>query len=166
MSTMLEETASKKEVLSAETVVLGARAADKSDAIRQAGEALARAGCIAPPYIDGMLAREQALSTYLGNGIALPHGESDDLRWVLRTGVSVVQLPAGVEWDPGETVHLIVGLAATPTSSQHASVLVNLLEVLQDSAAIRQLAHTTDPMVVVERLTRSHSEQRSEAAWN
>lgn len=154
------------DILTSEMVILRAQAADKADAIRQAGEILVRMACVARPYVDGMLARERLMSTYLGNGIAIPHGQSDDLRWVHRTGVSVLQVPAGVEWEPGESVHLVVGLAATGMSDLHVLVLSNLLEVLQDTTTMRQLADTTDPMVIVERLTRSTSEQRSEAAWN
>jgi len=154
------------DVLTRETVLLGGHAADKLDAIIQSGETLVKAGYVAPSYVEGMLARERVMSTYLGNGIAIPHGEFDDLQSVYRTGVSVLQLPEGVEWEPGEKAYLVVGLAATPTSQQHIVVLTNLLEVLQDPEGARQLVHAADPMIIVERLTRSGSEQRSETRWN
>jgi mannitol PTS system EIIA component len=142
------------DVLTRETVRLGVRAADKMDAIRQSGEVLVKVGCVAPSYIDGMLAREEVMSTYLGNGIAIPHGEVVDLQSVYRTGVSVLQLPEGVEWEPGELVYLVVGLATTPVSQQHFAVLTNLVAVLQDPKDTSQLIHATDPMIIVERLTR------------
>ncbi len=69
-------------ILMSDMVVLGARSAGRFDAIRQAGEVLVRAGCAAPEYVDGMLARERVQSTYLGSGIAIPHGERADLRFV------------------------------------------------------------------------------------
>jgi mannitol PTS system EIIA component len=150
------------DVLTPETVRLGVRAANKADAIRQSGEVLVKAGCVAPSYVDGMLAREEAMSTYLGNGIAIPHGELDDLRLVYRTGVSILQVPGGVPWEPGEEAYLVVGLAATRTSQEHVVVLTNLLQVLQTPEIMIQLVHATDPMVIVERLTR----QRSERRWN
>ena len=65
-------------VLTRETVLLGARATGKVDAIKQSGEVLVRAGYAAPSYVDGMLAREKVISTYLGNGIAIPHGPRDN----------------------------------------------------------------------------------------
>jgi mannitol PTS system EIIA component len=145
------------DVLTPETVRLGVRAAGKVDAIRQAGELLVKAGCVPHAYVDGMLAREYVLSTYLGNGIAIPHGELDDLQAVYRTGVSVLQLPEGVEWEPGENAYLVVGLAAVSTSLAHVDVLTNLVEVLQDPEAIRRLIQATDPMIIVERLTRQRS---------
>ncbi len=146
-------------ILSGEAVILGARAADKGDAIRQAGEILVKVGCVGPSYVDGMLARERALSTYLGNGIAIPHGERNDIQYVYSTGFSVVQLPDGVKWEPGENVYLIIGLAST--GLQHVEVLSNLVELLQEPETIERLVHTTDPMVIVERLTR----RRRELEW-
>lgn len=144
-------------ILTSETVVLGAQAADKGDAIRQAGEVLVKAGYVAPSYVEGMLAREQVMSNYLGSGIAIPHGELTDLQLVYGTGMSVLQLPDGVEWEPGERAYLVIGLASTDL--KHVEVLANLVELLQEPETIRQLVHTTDPMVIVERLTRKGGKQ-------
>ena len=143
-------------VLNAKMVLMGTRATGKTDAIRQAGAVLVEAGCVLPSYVDGMLAREAVMTTCLGQGIAIPHGRGADLRFVIRTGVSVVQLPEGVDWDLGERVYLVVGLASN--SDAHAAVLSNLLELLHVPEAIKQLIHTTDPMVVVKRLTCRRSE--------
>lgn len=145
-------------ILTEDAVRLRARATDKVDAIKQSGQLLVKAGCIPPSYVDGMLAREQVLSTYLGSGIAIPHGQVADLKTVYRSGVSVLQLTEGVEWEPGETAHLVIGLAAT--SEDYVGVLANLVEVLQDPEATRQLVQATDPMIIVERLTRERSETR------
>jgi mannitol/fructose-specific phosphotransferase system IIA component len=148
------------EVLTREMVCIGAQAADTADAIRQAGELLIKAGCVAPSYVDGMLARERVMSTYLGSGIAIPHGELADLRSVSRTGVSVLQLPEGVEWELGERAYLVIGLASI--DHEHVEVLTNLVELLKEPESITRLVHTADPMVIVERLTR----RRSATGWN
>jgi mannitol/fructose-specific phosphotransferase system IIA component len=148
------------DILTGEMVILAAQAADKVDAIRQAGELLVKTGCVSPSYVDGMLAREQVMSTCLGNGIAIPHAELADLRSVIRTGISVIQLPEGVEWEPGERVYLVVGLASK--SAEHVEVLSNLVELLHAPEVIAQLIHTTDPMVIVNRLTCG----RSAEGWN
>ncbi len=150
------------DVLTPETVRLRARAASKVDAIRQAGELLVQAGFVAPSYVDGMVAREEVMSTYLGNGVAIPHGELNDLQAVHRTGVSVLQLAQGVLWEPGEEARLVVGLAATPASQDHLIVLTNLLQVLQTPDTVSELVEAGDPLIIVERLTR----QRSERRWN
>jgi phosphocarrier protein FPr len=147
-------------VLTSAMVILGAQAVDKEDAVQQAGEVLVNAGCVAPSYVDGMLKREEVMSTYLGSGIAIPHGELADLQSVYRTGVSVLQLSEGVEWEPGERAYLVIGLASINT--EHVKVLTNLVDLLQAPETIMQLVHTADPMAIVERLTRG----RSEKGWN
>lgn len=138
-------------VLTVETIRLRAKAADKVDAIRQSGQLLVRAGYVTPAYIEGMLAREQVSSNYLGNGIAIPHGRRKDLKHVYHTGMSVLQLQQGVEWEPGEKAYLVIGLAAV--SNDHFGILTNLVEVLSDQKTIQQLVHTANPMVIIERLT-------------
>jgi mannitol/fructose-specific phosphotransferase system IIA component len=147
-------------ILTKENVRLGAQAADKEDAIKQSGGILVKSGYVPPDYIKGMLAREKIKSTYLGNGIAIPHGELADLRSVYRTGVSVLQLPEGVEWEPFERAYLVIGLASI--DQKHVEVMSNLIELLQAPESITQLVHTSDPMVIIERLTRG----RSERGWN
>lgn len=137
-------------VLSLETIRMQARADSKEDAIRKAGELLVLGGYVKPAYIDGMLAREQTMSTYLGNGISIPHGQFEDLSLVQRTGVSVLQIPQGVEWEPGELAYLVVGIAAN--TDEHVEILANLAEVVGDPQAAGLLARTTDPQAILDYL--------------
>ncbi|RAQ94900.1 phosphoenolpyruvate--protein phosphotransferase [Thermogemmatispora tikiterensis] len=132
-------------------VRLQAQAEDKQGAIRQAGDLLVRSGCIETGYIDSMLQREQVANTYLGNGIAIPHGLPRDQELIHRTGIAVLQLPAGVIWNPGEIVHLVVAIAAR--SDEHIDALRRLTRVLGDMAAVERLIHTTDPRDIIEALT-------------
>lgn len=143
-------------IVTLDLVRLQAQARDKHDAIRQAGELLVKAGCVEPAYVDGMLAREQTMSTYLGDGISIPHGQHEDLALIRRAGISVLQLPQGVEWEPGETAYLVFGIAAA--AREHVGVLANLTELFEDPSTIQQLAHTTDPMLIVERLNRTRED--------
>lgn len=138
--------------LGLEDVRLNAHASSKAEAIQQTGNLLVESGHIQPQYVDSMMAREQAANTYLGNGIAIPHGLPQDRDLILKTGISVTQVPEGVEWNPGETVYLIVGIAAK--SDEHLQILTNLTHVLDDEAAVQRLSHTTDPQEIIERLTR------------
>ena len=145
------------DILSKKAVTLQAVAAGKEDAIRQAGQLLVQAGYVKPAYVDGMLGREATMSTYLGNGVAIPHGQYDDLSLILNTGISVLQLSQGVEWEPGELVYLVIGIAAQ--SDEHVGVLARLAEVIEDEETTEQLIHTTDPMVIVESLNRPPVEE-------
>ncbi len=143
-------------LLTRELVRLGARAASKEDAIRQAGELLVRADCVAPGYVDGMLARERTMSTYLGSGVAIPHGTFDELALVRRTGISVLQVPEGIEWEDGEKAYLVVGIAAQ--GDEQVEVLQRLAEVVEDEALTRSLIEASDPGAVVESLLRPPAE--------
>jgi mannitol/fructose-specific phosphotransferase system IIA component len=97
-----------------------------------------------------MLNREQTMSTYLGNGVAIPHGQHENIADVKHTGISVLQIPDGVEWEDGERAYLVIGIAAN--AEEHVGVLANLAEVIEDEQAAAELAHTTDAALIVERL--------------
>ncbi|NMC52445.1 MAG: PTS sugar transporter subunit IIA [Chloroflexi bacterium] len=137
-------------IVSKERICLQANAKDKEEAIRKAGDLLVETGCVLPPYIDGMLAREQSMSTSLGNGVAIPHGVYENRDHILKTGISVLQLPAGVDWDEEEKVYLVIGIAAT--SDEHVEVLSNLADVIDDENNLSELLSTTDPDVIVKYL--------------
>ena len=137
--------------LSSQTVRLGASPATKAEAIGLAAGLLAAAGHIDPAYRESMWAREKVANTYLGEGIAIPHGMLKDRELIKSTGLSVVQVPGGVEWNPGELVRLVVGIAAA--SDEHLQILANLTRVLGDEKLIEELVTTEDAEVIVSRLT-------------
>lgn len=137
-------------ILSKERISLRASASDKADAIRKAGELLVATGCVLPEYVDGMLNREKSMSTSLGIGVAIPHGMDENRGHVLRTGISVLQLVEGVDWDEGEKVSLVIGIAAT--SDEHVGVLANLADVIEDENTLAELLQTSDPAVILKYL--------------
>ncbi len=137
-------------ILSKDRISLQASAADKAGAIRKAGELLVKAGCVLPEYVDGMLTREQSMSTSLGNGVAIPHGVYENRRHILKTGISVLQLTDGVEWDAGEKVYIVIGIAAV--ADEHVGVLSNLADVIDDEGTLTELLSTTDPDVFLKHL--------------
>lgn len=139
------------DILSRDTVTLGSTAPDKESAIRQAADLLHAAGIIEAGYADSMLGREKVANTYLGSGLAIPHGLLKDAALIKRTGIAVVQVPGGIEWNPGETVKLVVGIAAA--RDDHLGILANLTRILGDDHAMAELVTTTDPDLVVTRLT-------------
>jgi mannitol/fructose-specific phosphotransferase system IIA component len=137
-------------ILSKDCIVLQARATDKAGAIRQAGALLVKSGCVMPEYVEGMLAREQSMSTSLGNGVAIPHGVYENRGHILRTGISVLQLADGVEWDEGDKVYLVIGIAAR--SDEHVGVLANLADVIDHQDTLAELLSTHEPEVVLKHL--------------
>ena len=57
-----------------------------------------------------MKEREQLVSTFMGNGLAIPHGTDEAKGDVLASGLTLLQIPEGVDWN-GETVKVVVGIA-------------------------------------------------------
>jgi len=144
------------------TVRLGATAASKEEAIRQVGQVLVDAGYIAPAYVESMLARELQANTYLGNGIAIPHGLGQDRELIYRTGIAVLQLVSAVPWKDDARARLLIGIAAR--SDEHLPLLANLVDVLGDGEVATQLATTADPQVIIHRLTRPRAPTPSAGA--
>ena len=142
-------------ILSKERISLQANATDKQDAIRKSGELLVQSGCVLPEYVDGMLKREESMSTSLGNGLAIPHGVYENREHILKTGISVLQLIDGVSWDDDEKVYMVIGIAAA--GDEHVGVLSNLAEVIDNEETLAELLKTNDPDVVVKYLGEKES---------
>ena len=128
--------------LSESNIHLNANAADKQQAIEMAASALVQADNVENGYLQGMLAREQQTSTFLGNGIAIPHGTLDTRSMVKKTGVQVFQFPQGIEWGEGNIAYVVIGIAAR--SDEHLSLLRQLTHVLSDEDTAARLAKITD----------------------
>ncbi|MEV5033854.1 phosphoenolpyruvate--protein phosphotransferase [Sphingobium sp. LMC3-1-1.1] len=122
---------------------IDARTSDKEAAILQAGQILVAAGCVAPGYEQSMVRREAVANTYLGSGVAIPHGLGEDKGLVRRDGIVVLQLREGIEWNPGQRAHLVVGIAAS--SDSHIAILRRLTRLIQDEARLATLLATDDP---------------------
>ncbi len=127
--------------LSLQDIHLAANAGDKDDAIRQVAAALTQAGYVGEGYVQGMLNRELQTSTYLGNGIAIPHGTTETRDQVLNTGVQVFQFPQGIEWGDGQKAYVVIGIAAR--SDEHLALLRQLTRVLGDDSVAGLMANTT-----------------------
>lgn len=127
--------------LSVQDIHPGASAGNKEEAIRQVAHALVTAGNVGEGYVNGMLAREQQTSTFLGNGIAIPHGTTDTRDQVLKTGVQIFQFPQGVSWGDDQVAYVAIGIAAS--SDEHLGLLRQLTHVLSDDAIAEQLKTAT-----------------------
>jgi len=140
-----------------ELIRLAAAATDKRDAIRQAGRLLVAAGCVGAGYEDSMVAREDVANTFLGAGVAIPHGLGEDKGLVRHDGIAVLQFVDGIEWNPGQVAHLVVGIAAG--SDSHIAILRRLTRLIQDEARLHQLATTDDPSLILAALRDDADEQ-------
>ncbi|PTS80055.1 PTS mannitol transporter subunit IICBA [Aeromonas sp. HMWF036] len=138
--------------LSRHDVHLGLKADNKEAAILTAGRLLAERGYVAPDYVNAMLEREQLVSTYLGESIAVPHGTIAAKEFVKRTGIVICQYPAGVAFGEAadEVARLVIGIAAR--NDEHMQVITRLTNALDEPGLIDRLASTTDPQAFLDLL--------------
>lgn len=138
-------------VLKPESIIVGAHDEHKEDAVRRVGRLLIEGGYVTEEYIGGMLDREQVTPTYIGMGIAVPHGTSASRQHIQNSGIAVVQYPEGIEFDEGEKAYLIVGIAGTDNT--HLDILSALSAILSDEEILERLKTTDDSLYIYELLS-------------
>ncbi|MCU1514402.1 MAG: phosphoenolpyruvate-dependent sugar phosphotransferase system 2 [Microbacteriaceae bacterium] len=147
---MSDDTAPALTALIAEkSIRLTETATDKFDAIRQVGAALLEAGAIDASYIDAMITRENTVSTYVGEGVSIPHGTLAGKESVKNDALAVLRFPDGIDWD-GNEVFVCVGIAAR--GNGHIALLSQLATVLMDPAKAEALRAATTSAEVYELL--------------
>ncbi|TQK42460.1 PTS system IIA component (Fru family) [Streptomyces sp. SLBN-118] len=130
------------DVLPREGIRLGLSADNRWDAVRQCGAVLEELGAVEEGYARTMLEREQSISTYVGEGVAIPHGTDASRALVRRTTLAVLQFPIGVSWD-GERVTTCVAIAAK--GDEHVAVLSSLAQILLEPDQAEKLRSSSDP---------------------
>jgi PTS system mannitol-specific IIC component len=112
-----------------------------------AGDLLVKGGYVNMEYVDAMAERETITTTYLGMGIAIPHGTAKAKSEVLHTGISVVQFPDGVAFGE-EHAQLVIGIAGI--GDEHLELLARVSEALEDERVLNGLKTTTDPGYILQ----------------
>ena len=148
-------------VLVREAIRLAQHADDKWDALRQSGALLEELGAVEAGYGAAILEREGQISTYMGEGVAIPHGTDQSRALVRRTALGFLQYPEGVDWD-GETVYLCIPIAAS--GDEHVAVLSALAEILVEGDSAAALRAATDVDDVLARLNREGAAAQDGAA--
>ncbi|HCW7399815.1 TPA: PTS sugar transporter subunit IIA [Staphylococcus aureus] len=98
------------ELFSNDNIFFNVNVNSQNEAIEKAGKALVDSGAVTDAYIQAMKDREQVVSTFMGNGLAIPHGTDEAKTNVIHSGLTLLQIPEGVDWD-GEVVKVVVGIA-------------------------------------------------------
>jgi mannitol PTS system EIICBA or EIICB component len=129
--------------LTEDHILLDMEAKDKWEAIEQIGYALVARGNVERQYIEEMKQREQVVSTYLGNGVAIPHGIDVNSPRVKKPGIAIAQYPKGINFGNGKTAYLLIALAGQ--GPQHLSVLSELAEMIESRQKVNQLLFSKSP---------------------
>ena len=143
----------KEGVLTKENVLVGLPSVTKEEAIKRAGELLVKGGYVDTPYIEGMLNREKDITTYIGKGIAIPHGENAVKDSVRESGIVVLQYPEGIAFGD-DKAYLIIGIAGK--GNDHLAILANLATTMDEytDEALQKLYTTNDPNALYEVFTK------------
>ncbi len=127
-------------LLAEESVVLDATSGTRAEAITRAGELLVAAGAVEASYVDAMHTREESVSTYMGNLLAIPHGTNEAKSAVHRTAISFVRYSEGITWKNKE-VKFVIGIAAT--GDDHLKLLGRIAKVFLDADQVARLEAAT-----------------------
>lgn len=133
--------AKETSILNKNNIVLGLESVSKEEAIKRAGEILAKEGYVKEEYIQAMLEREEIVSTYIGMGVAIPHGVGEAKKEVKKSGIAVLQYPNGVKFGD-EVAYLVVGIAGV--GDEHLTILSNIAMSLEDEGLVEKLRNTYD----------------------
>lgn len=142
------DTVTKKDkgILLMENIRLNCSPVSKDEAIKRAGEALYASGYVDENYIGGMLAREEKFSTFIGNGVAIPHGENSVKEAIRSSGIVVFQYPDGIDYGDGKVVRLVIGIAGK--GNEHIQMLANIAEAIEDERVLKDMLTTNDPACI------------------
>ena len=135
-----KERVREKGQISANGIRLNQPSVSKEEAIRTAGELLVQQGCVDDAYVDAMIERERLLSTYMGMGIAVPHGTAEAKVFVKKRGIVLLQYPEGVEFGD-EKAQLVFGIAGV--GDEHIELLEKICGALDDQEILEEM-NTTD----------------------
>ena len=136
-------------ILKIENIRTGLAPESKEEAIRRVGQILHDSGYVDISYIDAMIERENLTTTYMGMGLAIPHGTSEAKAAVRKSGIAVLQYPEGVEFGD-EKAHLIIGIAGVGDS--HLEILAKVSEALEDEEVLDRLSKSADASEIYETL--------------
>ncbi|MEZ2458196.1 PTS sugar transporter subunit IIA [Salinicoccus roseus] len=127
-------------MLKKENILMDQTAGSKEEAIEMAGRLLVQQGAVEEAYIDSMLEREKVVSTFMGNGLAIPHGTDEGKTSVIESGLSLVQVPGGVDFD-GNEVKVVLGIAGK--DNEHLDILQKIAVLFSEEENAEQVINAS-----------------------
>jgi phosphocarrier protein FPr len=139
-----------------EIVKLNVTASSKEEVIEQATQILVANNCVDPAFAQSMKDREKRANTFLGRGVAIPHGVVEDRHLIKQDAVVILQIPEGVEWNPGQIAYMVVAIAAQ--TDGHITLLQSLTGLLQNEQQLQLLFNTDQEQVIIDTLHKASEE--------
>ncbi|GAA2179835.1 hypothetical protein GCM10009847_15500 [Leucobacter tardus] len=129
-------------VLDLDRIKIHEGSATREEALREASDLLVAAGAVTPEYLDAMRQREETVSTFMGNGLAIPHGTNDAKSAILASALSVVRYDGGVDWG-GERATFVVGIAGK--GDEHLEILSQIAVLFSEEDEVAKLNAAATP---------------------
>lgn len=134
-------------ILKSDNIILGLKSESKEEAIERAGKMLVKEGYVNNNYIAAMQEREKIVSTYIGMGIAIPHGVGEAKKEVKESGIVVLQYPDGVVFGD-DLAYLVIGIAGV--GDDHLEILSNIATSLEDETLVDKLKNTNNKFEILQ----------------
>ncbi|MDF2634823.1 MAG: phosphoenolpyruvate-dependent sugar phosphotransferase system 2 [Pelosinus sp.] len=138
----------KKDVFSADKIVMNAKISNKQEAITLAGQLLVQGEHVTDSYIEKMFEREELMTTYIGNGVAIPHGTNESKEFIKSSGISIIQVPNGVDFGNGNIAYLIIGIAGI--GDEHLEILSNIAIACSEEENVKIIVNATTKEEIIE----------------
>ena len=135
------------EILAADSIVLSGSARDAASGIDEAGALLVAAGAVDEGYVAAMHDREATVSTFMGNGLAIPHGTNEAKSSITRSAMSFVRYPDGIDWN-GNPTTFVIGIAGV--GDEHLALLQKVAMTFSDPAQVERLENATTTEEILE----------------
>lgn len=134
--------------MAARSITLHGTATTAEEAITESGRLLVEAGAVDPDYVDAMHEREKSVSTFMGNGLAIPHGTNEAKKSIRRSAMSLIRYDQPVDWN-GQEVEFAVAIAGQ--GDEHLTLLQNVAMVFSDPAQVERLrtAETEEEILAI-----------------
>ena len=137
-------------ILVPEGIILNQKSVTKEEAITAAGQLLTDLGYVDEEYIPLMLEREKIVTTYIGMGLAIPHGTTHDEGIIHKTGIVLIQYPEGIDFGD-EKAQLVIGIAGK--GGEHMEILSKICTALEDETILEKMKTTDDKEWIMKQLS-------------
>ena len=136
-----------KEILTAKNIQLNVASESKKEAIERVGKILVSGGYVKENYIEGMKAREEEVTTYMGNGVAIPHGMNEYKKQIMESGIVIAQYPKGVDFGEGNIAYVVIGIAGK--GEEHMEILSKIALTVQYEENVEKMRFATTPQEII-----------------
>lgn len=134
-------------ILTTDNIKLKVASESKKEAIERVGKMLVSGGYVKAKYIEGMKVREEEVTTYIGNGVAIPHGMNEYKKEIMESGIVIAQYPEGVDFGEGNIAYVVIGIAGK--GEEHMEILSKIAVTVIEEENVEKLRYSDTPEEII-----------------